>query len=208
MRDLRFFAPRGASLPPVGIAAYEDGARTYYTLDDWNGLAVKPTVVGVFIASSGVKIIIHPEFRPYANRTKWIDSNNPVVPGITVLGAGQTNNDKDGRGNTAAMLTAISNGTVTGAPAFTWAASLSFADGSTPYFPAAGEVEQIRLNLSDINACRVALGQSEIVFSNMVFSSNAGSAGGGTSIYAWTGSTWSNSFNRSWYGACIAVCKL
>ena len=78
------------------------------------------------------------------------------------------------------MLAAVQAGTIADAPAFTAARALTFANGATPFIPAAGQWDVIYNNITEINACRAALGQTLITFGTFWTSSQS------TAIDAWT----------------------
>lgn len=187
----------------IGIAAYDGGVRKYYSLDEWNALATKPTALGVYVFTEQSQFIIHGTLN---TSVKWSNNTTVAVPDVvTTTQAAAALLDFAGAANTQAVLDAVTVGVIEDAPLFTWARGLSFADGSTPYIPAAGEFELIRLNLTEINACRAALGQDPIVFEGRnVWSSTQYNAG-----YAWDwySTRWNNvNKTNAFYG--VAVCAL
>lgn len=187
----------------IGIAAYDGGVRKYYSLDEWNALATKPTALGVYVFTEQSQFIIHGTLN---TSVKWSNNTTVAVPDVVTT----TQNaaallDFAGAANTQAVLDAVTGGVIEDAPLFTWARGLSFADGSTPYIPAAGELELIRLNLTEINACRAALGQDPIVFEGRnVWSSTQYNAG---NAWSWNSSSWrTNLKSYPFFG--VAVCAL
>ena len=187
----------------IGIAAYDGGVRKYYSLDEWNALATKPTALGVYVFTEQSQFIIHGTLN---TSVKWSNNNTVAVPDVVTT----TQNaaallDFAGAANTQAVLDAVTGGVIEDAPLFTWARGLSFADGSTPYIPAAGELELIRLNLTDINACRATLGQDPIVFEGRnIWSSTQFAAG---RAWLWASSAWFSGGKASPFSG-VAVCAL
>lgn len=187
----------------IGIAAYDGGVRKYYSLDEWNALATKPTALGVYVFTEQSQFIIHGTLN---TSVKWSNNTTVAVPDVvTTTSNAAALLDFAGAANTQAVLDAVTGGVIEDAPLFTWARGLSFADGSTPYIPAAGELELIRLNLTEINACRAALGQDPIVFEGRnVWSSTQYNAG---DAWNWGSTRWNDNRKTSaFYG--VAVCAL
>lgn len=158
--------------PPigVGICAYESGRRTFYSATQWQALAVKPTVVGVFVKSPDTGFVIHPTA---SQSNKITDTTTYQVPGCTSAGS-QALALQDFRGaeNTAAYLAALENGNITNAPAITWVSQQTFADGSTPFLWAAGQLELARVNATEVNACLALIsGGVAVNFATNIWSS-------------------------------------
>lgn len=144
----------------IGIASWEGGVRKFYSLAEWNALETKPTALGVYVFTEDSQFIIHASSG--ANMYKYTDTEY-LIPGVS---AKSGLNDFAGKTNTAAILDALNNELIANAPAAVWANGLSFEDGTAAYVAAAGQVNLIGLNLTDINNCRTALSQSTFTFAN------------------------------------------
>lgn len=168
----------------IGIASYESGQKKYYSLAQWNALEEKPTAVGVYVFTENAQFVIHGTIN---TGVKWSDNTSVVVDGCTfTTQQAQALLDFAGAANSQAVLDAVSGGDIANAPLFSWAAGLSFASGVTPYIPSAGELELIRLNLTEINACRAALSQDPIVFEGK---------------YIWSSTQYNASLAWRWYSS-------
>lgn len=190
----------------IGIASWEGGVRKYYSLDEWNALATKPTALGVYVFTEQSQFIIH---GTVGSALRWSNNENVEVPCVVT----ESNSDNAildfaGKSNSQAMLDAVSGGTIEDAPVFTWASGLTFVDGSVPYVPAAGELELIRLNVEGINDCRAALNQDSLVFDGKNIWSSTQSSN--RFAFAWVSNEWSSRFGNGKATGCggIAVCAI
>lgn len=146
----------------IGIAALVNGVTTYYSREEWEALEVKPTDIGTYVATSDGILVLHPTI---LTNQKWSNNTSVVVPGCFInSNAALAKLDLAGYENTEAVLAAVQAGTIADAPAFTAARALTFANGATPFIPAAGQWDVIYNNITEINACRAALGQTLITF--------------------------------------------
>ena len=187
----------------IGIAAYDGGVRKFYSRDEWNALETKPTVLGVYVFAEQSQFIIHGTLNTSA---KWSNNNTVAVPDVvTTTQSADALLDFAGAANTQAVLDAVTGGVIADAPLFTWARALTFADGAEPYVPAVGQLELIRLNLAEINACRIAIGQDSIVFDNgSIWASTQYSTG---RAWFWSRSYWYND-SKNGSRVVVAVCAL
>lgn len=130
---------------PNGVyIIYTDGSLSNYdTLDSGK------TPIGVGLKTNNVSLIIHPT-QPANNQQKnWCptSSDKVLIDGVTtVYNSDSAILDYLGKSNTAAVIASEHAGT-----AFTFATNI----GSDWYLPACGEMEEIRLNVTNIN---IALG--------------------------------------------------
>jgi len=167
----------------IGIAAYENGLRTYYSLEEWNALTTKPTAIGVYMFTEQSQFVIHGTILS----GKWSDTTEVAVDGVTTT-TSTALLDFKGKENTDAVIGAVSGGDITNAPIFTSARALTCADANAVFsVAAAGQVELMRLNATAINACRTALSQTTINFGSNVWSSTQYSA---SHAWFWHGSFW------------------
>lgn len=154
----------------IGIASWENGVRKFYSLEEWNALETKPTALGVYVFAEDAQFII---FRSEFQNTSYKWSTTEIL----VEGCASANDlsaaklDYAGAANTQAVIDALNRNELADAPMFTYARGLSPADGSTPYVPALGELELIKLNATQINQCRGALSLANIDTSNIAFCS-------------------------------------
>ena len=187
----------------IGIAAYDGGVRKYYSLDEWNALATKPTALGVYVFTEQSQFIIHGTLN---TSVKWSNNTTVAVPDVvTTAQSAAALLDFAGAANTQAVLDAVTGGVIEAAPLFTWARGLSFADNSIPFVPAAGQLELIRISLVTINACRAAIGQDAIVFEGKnIWSSTQYNA---STAWYWYSTRWNGGYKYdNTYG--VAVCAL
>lgn len=146
----------------IGIAALVNGVTTYYSREEWEALEVKPTDIGTYVTTSDGILVLHPTI---LTNQRWSNNTSVYVPGCFANGsAALAKLDLAGYENTEAVLAAVQAGTIEDAPAFTAARALTFANGATPFIPAAGQWDVIYNNMTEINACRAALGQTLITF--------------------------------------------
>lgn len=145
----------------IGIASWEGGVRKFYSLHEWNALATKPTALGVYVFTEDAQFIIH--------GTANVEQAAMKPDGyLTISGLDAKPNlsdallDFNGQTNSQLILTALANGAMTSAPAFTWADELATADGSRPYIPSLGELSLIYQNRDEINTLRGFLNQAAI----------------------------------------------
>lgn len=185
----------------IGIAAWDGSKVLYYSVEEWNALETRPTAMGVYVATENGVVCLHET----TSSKKWSDNTTVIVPGCFCdSDAARSLLDMGGEANTDAVLTAVSNGVIENAPLFTWAHSLTFANGKTGYVPAKGELETLRLNGVQINACRAAIGHSIINFASNIWSSSQTSA---SSSWSWYSTYWDyNRKNNSYLG--LALCAL
>lgn len=197
---LEYLAQNPAS--DVGIQSLESGVKKYYSLEEWNALENKPTALGVYVFTEQAQFKIHGTL---TTSQKWSNNTTVVVTGVTTTTNSATALlDFAGAANTQAVIDAVDNETIADAPLFAWARGLSFADGATPYIPATGELELIRLNLAAINACRAALGQDAIVFEGKyLWSSTQYNA---ANAWVWYSTHWDhNNKNASYNGVAVSA---
>lgn len=166
----------------IGIAALENGQRTFYSLAEWNALETKPTALGTYVFTSDTQFILHGTI---GSSLKYLDTTTVAVEGVTTTtSSASALQDFAGAANTQALLDAVTAGIITNAQAASWASGLTLADNAGCYLLAAGQVELVSLNLEAINNCRAALGQSEIVF---------------TGKYIWSSTQYNASYAWGWY---------
>lgn len=190
--------------PPigVGIAALVDGVRQFFTYAQWDALTVKPTVIGVYVKTPDAGFIIHPTA---ASNQKWSNNTTVVVPGVTTTtNQAQALLDFNGKDNTDAVLAAVEAGTIEDAPAFTWVRQQVFADGSTPYLWAAGELNIFLNNADAINQCLTLVGGTTINKGSNIWSSTQYAA---VSAWHWYSTLWSINYKNYSFG-CRALCKI
>lgn len=145
----------------IGIASWEGGVRKFYSLDEWNALATKPTALGVYVFTEDAQFIIHGtanvEQAAMKPDTSFTISGLDAKPNLS-----DALLDFNGQTNSQLILVALANGAMTSAPAFTWADELATADSSRPYIPSLGELSLIYQNRDEINMLRGLLNQDPI----------------------------------------------
>ena len=114
------------------------------TVSPYNTLTPGKTPVGVLLKNDLVSIVIHPS---EGSSKTWSSNTKTTIPGVTTTTRDYlARADYAGESNTNAVYASGLQGT-----AFTFAREASYADGRQGYLPAAGEMEQMRLNATNIN---------------------------------------------------------
>lgn len=155
----------------IGICAFDGSVNRYYSLEQWTALADKPSNAWTYVHTEQGTMILHDTI---LTNQKWSNNTSVAVPGCFInSNSALAKLDIAGYENTEAVLAAVTAGTIADAPAFTAARALTFANGATPFIPAAGQWDVIYNNITEINACRAALGQTLITFGTFWTSSQS-----------------------------------
>lgn len=170
----------------IGIAAYEGGVVKYYSVEQWEALDVKPTVMGVYVFFAGRARIIHNDI---LTATLWAQPDIPVPGCFLSRSQAAALLDMEGWVNTAAVNAAYEGGTITALGIFAQVNAKTFADGGKGYLPAAGELDTLVLNQEAINAARLACGQAAINFATTIWSS---SQEVGDRSWRWSSTSWTS----------------
>ena len=133
---------------------YTDGS-----LSNYNTKVSGKTPVGVVLVNQYVSFVLHPS---EGSGKTWSSNTATTINGVTTTTNTTTaKNDYAGLSNTNYMYASNKQGTV-----FTFAREASYADGRTGYLPACGEMEQIRLNVTNINTALNLIGGTQFDFSS------------------------------------------
>lgn len=185
----------------IGIAAWDGSKVLYYSVEEWNALETQPIAMGAYCATENGVVCLHGTIASQ----KWSDNASVIVPGCFCDGdATRSLLDFGGEANTDAVLAAVANGTIENAPLFTWAHGLAFANGKTGFVPAKGQLETLRQNAMQINACRTAIGQTAINFASYIWTSSQTSA---NASWLWTSTVW-NYYYKTNSSLGLALCAL
>lgn len=148
---------------------YTDGS-----LSNYNTKVSGKTTVGVVLVNDYVHLVLHPS---QASGKGWSNDTNTTISGVTTTTDQNTAKvDYAGLANTNAVYAANKQGT-----AFTFARDASYADGRQGYLPSCGEMEQIRLNITNINTALSKISGTQLNFSSYTYWTSTQS----TSRYAW-----------------------
>ena len=172
-------------LVDIGISAFDNGVRKFYSCDEYDAMEVKPTDGIVYIATGNEILGIMPNVN---NSCQWTPERE-LVPGCFINGIlAQALLDFAGQANSDAVLAYLADGQLSAAPVFTWANSQVTPDGKVGFVPALGQLDVIALNHADVDYGRGLLNQP------LVFNDNN----------AW----WSSSqfaFYGAWHRSAVAV---
>lgn len=190
-----------AQNPPsdIGICAWEDGHRTFYSPAQWEELETKPTALGVYVFTEQTQFIIH---GTTASNIKWSNTFALVEGVVTTTNQAAALQDFDGKSNTQAILDAVTAGTIADAPAATWAHALTFADGAECFLPSAGQLEVIRININAINSCRAAVSQSSLSYSALTSTQY-----GANNMWNIYGTSW-QAYNKNYPLSALAIADI
>ena len=152
--------------PPTPPGPSGNGVYILYTdgsVSAYDTLVSGKTPVGPLLITNNVSLVIHPS-AGYSKQ--WSSDTSTVISGVTTTPDGNiAKADYAGAANTAAVIASGLAGS-----AFTFATTdCVYADGRTGYLPSYGEMEEIRLNETNINTALGLIGGTALVFSSQSY---------------------------------------
>lgn len=172
---------------PNGVYIYTTDGK-FYTHEQWAGLSVKPTVVGVAVKSDDTSFVIHSEV---ATGLKFCTTWHASQDLYREWGTPDMLTDFNGKANTKLALDNI--GTFPENTAAPYADAITFANGNRGYIPAAGQLNLIKTNISTINTLRADLNLSAIATgSGIIYTSSTCKDNYFTYFWGW------NTYYNNW----------
>ena len=167
-------------VPPVPTEGvyilYTDG-----TTSNYDTLVSGKTPVGVVLISGDVSIVIHPDEGLSKN---WSSNTSTAIPGVTTTtDENAAKADYAGEENSAAVLASGLAGT-----------AFSFADDRGGYLPSCGEMDQIRLNVTNINTALALIGGTQLDFASRDYWSSTQCRGSNAWYWFYYYNKWLNDY--------------
>ena len=176
---------------------YTDGTKSAY-----NVLDSGKTPVGVAVVTDNVSLVLHPN---EGSSKTWSSDTSTDISGVTTTTDRETAKaDFNGASNTSAAVASGLAGS-----AFTFATTdCVYADGKTGYLPSCGEMEDIRLNETNINTALNLIGGTALDFASKNYWSST-QYSDYRSAWKWVyGLSYWNDNLKSYNGNCRSVAAL
>ena len=183
---------------PYGIyILYTDGTTSSYDTK----ISGKVTV-GVVLRNDKVSIVLHPSHG--SSSIRWSSNTSTQIAGVTTTTSTNTAKvDYSGKTNTEAVIKSGLAGS-----AFTWATGATYSNGMKGYLPGCGEMEQIRLNATNINTALNLIGGTQLDFSNNAYWVSTQYNASKAWVWSMLISSWYNySKSSTSYGYCRSVAE-